>query len=43
MVKILCAPISPCTTQLTKRFKIEFRAVLADDSKEVRFEHVAVG
>jgi hypothetical protein len=27
----------------TKGFEIEFRALLTDDAKEVRFERVAVG
>ncbi len=35
----------PCTTQLTKGFEVEFRALLTDGAheEEVRFERVAVG
>ena len=34
----------PCTTQLTKGFEVEFRALLTDGAQaEVRFERMAVG
>jgi hypothetical protein len=33
----------PCTTRFTKKFEIEFRALLTDGAQEVRFERVAVG
>ena len=35
--------MSPCTTQITKGYEIEFRALLTDGAQEeVRFERVAV-
>jgi hypothetical protein len=32
----------PCTTRSTKEVEIEFRALLTDGTREVRFERVAV-